>query len=457
MGNREELERVGKELLSEVQTELCLAMPFLTPALGSLSFVMDNGVSTIGTDAETLRFHTSWLLAAWIEKPYLIDRTYMHLVLHCLFRHMFGLSEHENAELWNLSADISAESLLDEMDYEAVRRTPSDFREEWYEKLRREVKVLTAERLYHYFERNPPDYLLLVRLSREFQADDHSLWKKMRDRGSSGKDVPDDPGGADARNRELAEMKAAWEQTARRVQSEMAFSGRRASSGTGELERVLAFSNERRVRWGDLLVRLSVRREECHVDPDSFDYGFYHYGMQLYGNMPLIEENEFRESKRIRSLVIAVDTSASCDDALARRFLGEAASLLGRRGGYFERTRIHLIECDAAVRRDTVFHSEKELRRFAGLFRLHGGGGTDFRPVFACVDELRRKGGLPDFRGLIYFTDGLGRYPEKPAPYLTAFVIPEDSPGWTEKAPDWILKTVMPASAESARIWPDGA
>ena len=41
-------------------------------------------------------------------------------------------------------------------------------------------------------------------------------------------------------------------------------------------------------------------REEVSVDMDSFDYGFYMYGLQHYGNMPLIEENEFREAKKDR-------------------------------------------------------------------------------------------------------------------------------------------------------------
>ena len=35
-----------------------------------------------------------------------------------------------------------------------------------------------------------------------------------------------------------------------------------------------------------------------HVDMDSFDYGFYNYGMTVYGNMPLIEELEYREEEQ---------------------------------------------------------------------------------------------------------------------------------------------------------------
>ena len=33
-------------------------------------------------------------------------------------------------------------------------------------------------------------------------------------------------------------------------------------------------------------------REEVHADYDSFDMGYYAYGLSLYGNMPLIEPLE---------------------------------------------------------------------------------------------------------------------------------------------------------------------
>ena len=34
---------------------------------------------------------------------------------------------------------------------------------------------------------------------------------------------------------------------------------------------------------------ISVLKETVQIDPDASDYVFYNYGMQLYGNMPLIE------------------------------------------------------------------------------------------------------------------------------------------------------------------------
>ena len=39
--------------------------------------------------------------------------------------------------------------------------------------------------------------------------------------------------------------------------------------------------------------------------------GYYAYGLSLYGNMPLIEPLETRETYKIRNFVIVLDTSYS--------------------------------------------------------------------------------------------------------------------------------------------------
>ncbi len=57
-----------------------------------------------------------------------------------------------------------------------------------------------------------------------------------------------------------------------------------------------------------------------HIDMDSFDYGYYHYGLTLYGNIPLIEELEYKEETGIEDFVIVIDTSGSCASSLIQNF-----------------------------------------------------------------------------------------------------------------------------------------
>ena len=51
---------------------------------------------------------------------------------------------------------------------------------------------------------------------------------------------------------------------------------------------------------------------------------------------------------------------------------------------------------------------------------LAGEGGTDFRPAFAYIDELIATHRFTELKGVIYFTDGQGTFPERMPDYQTA-------------------------------------
>ena len=239
-----------------------------------------------------------------------------------------------------------------------------------------------------------------------------------------------------------------WKDTAERLQTELTTFGAEASDETGSLAWVLAAQYRQETDFRDFLEKLTVLREVTHVDPDSFDYGYYNYGMEVYGNMPLIEENEFREERRISDLVIAIDTSASTEQGQVQRFLDETAAILRRRTNFFQRIRVHLVLCDDRVQEDIVLTKPEEIEDYAAHFEMKGGYGTDFRPVFQYVEELRAQGALPELRGLMYFTDGHGPYPTKPTDYQTAFVYDTWADIDDQSAPDWALKLYLKDTAQ---------
>lgn len=56
--------------------------------------------------------------------------------------------------------------------------------------------------------------------------------------------------------------------------------------------------------------------------------------MEHYGNLPLIEPLEYKEVNRLEELVIAIDTSGSCDGETVRRFLEETYSILSEKENF---------------------------------------------------------------------------------------------------------------------------
>ena len=178
------------------------------------------------------------------------------------------------------------------------------------------------------------------------------------------------------------------------------------------------------------------------VDPDSFDYNFYSYGLSLYGNMPLIEPQEWKEVQKIEEFVIVIDTSMSCSGELVKKFLEETYGVLSENDSFFRKVNIHIIQCDDQIQTDQKITCEEELKSYMEKLELKGEGGTDFRPAFAYVDEMIRQYAFEHLRGMIYFTDGRGIYPAKRPVYETAFVFMEEEYEDVD-VPPWAIKIIL--------------
>ncbi len=440
------LREAGEKIINEVRTELYLSLPFMGPAMDALPWIPDRTTLSLGTDAQFLRCNPRFLIDRYLDDPDSLPRVYMHVLLHCLFRHMYGMPEGGDVILWNLSCDIAVESVMDSIENApAVTRVVPDARREVYDRLGSAMKTFTAERIYRYLTENRPQGGEEEKLCRLFLADDHSFWEEMRNKekdGGSGEE-----GGEDREDRTSREfqnaLREAWKARSERLQDELLSLGSERGAGVGDFVRVLAVQNRKRVSYRDFLRRYAVVREEARVDPDSFDYGFYNYGMELYGNLPLIEENEYRESRKVEELVIAIDTSASCQAELVEKFLSETAAVLESQETFFHRMDLRIIECDDQVRKDIKIRSPEDIKAFMDAFEVRGGYGTDFRPVFAYIDRLQSEGELKNLRGLLYYTDGFGIYPTHPTPYETVFVYRKDDAFEDRQAPAWAVRLYL--------------
>lgn len=440
MQQRVILEQTGEKILRNVKTQLFLDMRFFGSALDMLRPEMDLSTTTIGTDAVTVRYNPNYLMRTFLEDPKKLCRTYVHILMHCIFRHMFSAKEKKDTELWDLASDIAAESVIDSMDYPVIHDPVREYRLDLYRDLKEKAGVLTAERIYEALLKERPDYSTQCRMAAEFALDDHGFWQRMEDEKKP-PELPREEQSALPPHAHVTDLtEEEWKKIAGRVKAEVLHRGREAGKDPGALAWTLNYDLRKRTDYKEFLRRFTVVREESGIDMDSFDYGFYNYGMQLYGNMPLIEENEFREAKKVEELVIAIDTSESVSGDLVQKFLNETASLLLSGGNFFHKVNIHIVQCDDRIQKDTVIRNTEAMRRFADGFEIRGGGGTDYRPVFAYVEELIRKKVLKNLKGLLYYTDGYGVYPKRATPYDTAFVFRKDGDNDDTKVPDWALK-----------------
>lgn len=419
----EKLRSLGVSILCAARDELYFSMRFLDVALSSFVYRMDISVSPFGTDGAVMYFHPQYLGGMLRQNRILVNRGYLHMVFHCIFRHMF--KQADDARYWDLSCDIAAEHLIDGCDLRPVRWSRSLLRRETYRKLEDKKRVMNAERIFRELKSWELTEKELAGLEEEFRADDHRYWENKNP------EQKQDP-----------ELRKKWQEINEKMETDLETFSKEASEQNGSFLGELRVENRERQDYREFLRKFSVLREEMGTDPDTFDYGFYSYGLSLYGNMPLIEPQETREVRKIADFAVVIDTSMSCSGDLVRRFLEETYSVLKQNDSYFRKVNVHIIQCDEKVHTDVTITSEKELRAYMEHFELYGEGGTDFRPAFAYVDELIRRGEFDDLKGLIYFTDGYGIYPSRMPAYKTAFVFAEED--YTDAdVPAWAIRLIL--------------
>ncbi len=97
-------------------------------------------------------------------------------------------------------------------------------------------------------------------------------------------------------------------------------------------------------------------------------------------------------------IVVGVDTSGSIDDVLLGQFAIELQTIADE----VQPSAIDVVYCDTEVNGTATFE-----RGDAVTLSAHGGGGTEFAPVFDHVDQ---SGDVPAV--LVYLTDLHGPLPE---------------------------------------------
>ena len=130
---------------------------------------------------------------------------------------------------------------------------------------------------------------------------------------------------------------------------------------------------------------------------EEFDLSYYTYGLRIYGNLPLIEPMETKETLQVETFVVVIDTSYSTNGELVKKFLQLTADLLLESVELSGKCKIHILQCDDKVRQDDVVTSKEELAQTLQRFTLTEGGSTDFRPAFRYVDQLMQSGQTPPF------------------------------------------------------------
>jgi len=234
-----------------------------------------------------------------------------------------------------------------------------------------------------------------------------------------------------------------WSQISARAQVDLETASRKWGNEKGGLHQSLNELNREKYNYAEFLKKFSVLGEVMQVNDEEFDLVFYTYGLRLYKNLPLIEPLEYKEVKRVKEFVIALDTSGSVQGEIVQKFVQKTYNILKQTENFFTRINVHIIQCDTEVQEDHKITNTEEFEDYLQTMTLRGFGGTDFRPVFSYVDQLIEDHEFENLKGLIYFTDGYGTYPSKKPDYETAFVFLDEDYLDVPDVPYWAIKLIL--------------
>lgn len=527
-------DKLAADIIDECRVQLMLKFRFLDRALWRMGLVPvhTKGAYPLATNGHKVAYEAPRVVARFKQSFDESIRDYLHMVLHCIFRHPYN-RDHKDRDAWNLTCDVIAESVAMDL---CAGRFPSDedaVRAEALSTIRMTAGDILPGKVYelfHNMNRTPDGQHyrglgkhLLNEWHALFERDDHSIWpaysektehsendadvnvppdnaegenenqsvsaqsfgqdedvqidelpESMReqmeeqsstdegessqvgnDESDEGADVDSpehetqgsDPMGNfhDAEDSEHDEKE--WEEVSKQIEMNLdTFSKEWGDEAAGFMQN-LSVANRKRYDYTDFLKQFATQSEEMLINPDEFDYVYYTYGLDLYGNMPLVEPLEYKETQRVHDFVIAIDTSESVSGDLVREFVRHTFSLLKSAQDFASDVNVHVVQADSRVQEDMVIKDLRDVDKMMENFAVRGFGGTDFRPVFDYVQGMREAGKLPDMRGMIYFTDGLGTFPSKAPDFDAAFIFMEDETKPVPAVPPWAIKIVIDESS----------
>lgn len=513
---RLEEDRLGADIIDECRVQLMLKFRFLDLALWRMSLepLRVHAAYPLATDGRRVAYDPPRVIARFRESFEESVRDYLHLVMHCIFRHPFD-ENHDNREAWSLTCDIIVENAVMDMCGGRFESEDDVRRCEVISEIRMLVGKLLPNKVYTLVKGivQTPDGQHYRGLGRSalnewhdlFERDDHGAWPAFNkgkpqsddadaDRSDTRDDepaasddsirmetqgegeppedeaerdveaieeepetAPEEDGGADDESDAAEDAQASeettdgeepaaekdWEDIAKQIEMNLETFSKEWGEEAGSLMANLAIANRKTYGYTEFLRKFMIVTEEIQMNMDEFDYVYYTYGMELYGNMPLVEPLEYKETDRVRDFAIVIDTSESVSGELVRKFITHTFDILKSSQDYATEVNIHLIQCDAKVQSDLKITNLRDIDQVMENFVIRGFGGTDFRPAFDYVEVLRKRGELRDMKGLIYFTDGLGQFPEKTPEFDAAFVFMDEEGRDIPPVPPWAMKIVI--------------
>jgi len=407
------------------------------PVLNMLEFVPVEENVFICTDGEKIFYNPDDVIdKVKLKDMETIEKTILHIVFHGLLGHFENINW-KNKKLSWVVQDIQVER--------CVRKIyPNKFGDSIGEKI---WDTYICDELYYRGLKDKKFRKQIYKRAKQAHMDNHIFWSHVKikseveDSANGNADMEAEAAGKKdgkvniwkiAKKVFFGEKKVDIQNMEKEILNRLDVekNGKKQGHGSLDLENTVTYTKESSMCYKELFERIA-KLSEVVKEEQELDKVLYQYGLEMYGDVPLVEPEEISEKHCLHTIVVAVDTSGSCSH-LAEKFLREIIAVFEeiKRIGKVEH--ICYLECDDRITAQKDYYGLQEFIDFGKTHTFTGYGGTSFVPVFKHADQLIEDGEQVD--ALIYITDAEGDFPEyedKPN-YEVYLLLDTDEEYWLE-------------------------
>ncbi|MGN1415782.1 MAG: VWA-like domain-containing protein [Oscillospiraceae bacterium] len=441
----DELE-LSAEIVSHMIRRTTMELSFLQRAVYSLKTEPTDETNSICSDYEYLYYNPKWVIGMYSKNKDKLRNSIIHTVLHSLYLHPSMTSEKD--DVFDTASDFAVFCMM----RSANLLRSSSSQESEIVKFMDKYKVSSTADLYDLAEKDVKAFGKMFSIVSKLKEDDHKMWYTRRKKDDSNQpeqagaisaaeaQAQSEKGGNAACASENAENEKNWSGLLEQAKAYARSEGFGSEHGNMfmEMKKPDRFS---RFSYLEYIRRFAVQ-EVISEDPDTFDLMMYTWGMDNLGDTPIIEFSETREQCSVTDIVIAVDMSGSCGGDIAVNFLRQVYSLFEQMN-IRSAVNIHVVTFDTRIISHKMIRSRKDAADMIKNYEVQGLGGTDFTCVFDYADDFPKNNHGKRLKGLFFFSDAIGMFPDEKPPYRTTFFVPGESPWdfdspFSPNVPQWV-------------------
>lgn len=444
----EEEKELAEKIIRHARREAAKKYGYLEKAIFHPIPEISEKIKYVGVNYKKLYYNPRGVIELYEANSDKLENVLLHAILHCLLLHpSIGTTENE---LFDYAADVAVNAMLENNNY---------FCKHNYINLMKEFDCSSAIDLYNKALTNNKLKKQLHYLGTKNKHDDHCVWRMKDDNKDENTNSTGDEQAKNHSSNIYANTGSNNNNESEKKYVNASQSEKEASASESEWKQMLSVAEgicKRKYGMGtgnifapikppDRFSRFTykeyIRRfaseELAEEDPETIDMLLYTTSMEMYGDTPIVEWNEIRECCTPSDIIIAIDMSGSCGGEIASNFLRQIYTLFDEMN-IRSSVNIHTVFFDTRILEATIIKNRTDADKFISGYTARGFGGTDFHCVFDYADDFSNKAGGRKLKGLFFFSDACGSFPQEKKSYPTTFFVPDGSWFSEDYVPEWV-------------------